>query len=156
MTESKLVLGTLLSWSLVYLWLPKDAVMIFAVLMAVDFVTGVISAYVDDKTKVRSQTAIKWAVKKVSIFLVPFVVALMLKGAWYDAGWMVTTILSILIVSEWYSILGNIYSIKTGNKVTEIDALWYILELVRKFLDSKMSTNGVWQNHPDKKQKQVS
>ncbi len=103
--------------------------------MFTDFITWVVGAYVDNKKDVKSETAIKWLIKKVSIFLVPFIVALMLKGSGYESNGIITTILSILIVSEGYSILGNIYTIKTGKKVTEIDALGIILKKVKELID---------------------
>lgn len=64
--------------------MSAEAIAIFAGLMMIDFVTGVAASYMVDKSDVKSSTAIKGLLKKVCIFLIPFIVSLVLKGAGYE------------------------------------------------------------------------
>lgn len=142
MTESKLIVWSLLSGWFIYLGMNEQPIWIFSILMVIDFVTGILASYVADKNEVKSKTAVNWLIRKVSIFMIPFVVALVIKGGGYTgdlANGLVTTIVSLLIVSEGYSVLGNIYGIKTGKKVPEIDATERLLDFVRGLFESSLS-----------------
>jgi len=49
---------------------------------------------------------------------------------------LVAAVLWIIILTEWYSIIGHIYSINTGRKLPEIDALELLMEQISQlFLD---------------------
>lgn len=106
--------------------------------MTIDIITGVFASYFDDKKKIKSDTLMKWVIKKVSYFMIPFVIALVAKWLWDDTGMMltplVTTSISFLIAWEAYSIIGNIYNINTGKKVPEFDAMEAIMKKILSIL----------------------
>jgi hypothetical protein len=60
----------------------------------------------------------------------------MAKGVDIDVKWFVSLSMSILIVAESYSILGNVHTIKTGEAVAEIDAVSAIIKALRNLFES--------------------
>ncbi|MBO7691740.1 MAG: phage holin family protein [Methanobrevibacter sp.] len=71
-------------------------------------------AYIEDKQQVTSEKMWKGLAKKISKLLLPLIVVLVLKGIGFEnLEMVVTTIFSILIITEGYSIIGHIYSINT-------------------------------------------
>lgn len=71
---------------------------------------------------------------KALIILIPLIVALTGKGIGIDLLFMAKGALSMLIVSEAYSIIGNIYSIRTGKDQEEFDAVNWSIARVREIL----------------------
>ena len=49
--------------------------------------------------------------------------------------WFISFTISILIVAEAYSVVGNVYTIKTGEAVKEIDAVSAIVKRLRRILE---------------------
>ena len=131
MTGSKVAIWWWIAVVLNYCGLSQEAMMIYSILIAVDFATGILASYYvwDDITSKRS---VKWLIKKLSLLMIPFVVALFVKWTGYDAKVVLTTTLSILIASEAYSVLWNLLSIQTWQKVKESDA---IKRLLKKLLN---------------------
>lgn len=138
MFREKLWLSAIIMIPISYLWLSAETIMIYVVLMTIDIITGVFASYFDDKKKIKSDTLMKWVIKKVSYFMIPFVIALVAKWLWDDTGMMltplVTTSISFLIAWEAYSIIGNIYNINTGKKVPEFDAMEAIMKKILSIL----------------------
>lgn len=72
-------------------------------------------------------------------WLFPFIVVGIFKWAWIDDMTTVTNmLLSMLIITEWYSIIGHIYSINTWKEMIEIDAFEMLLKLVLNLLKGKL------------------
>lgn len=95
--------------------------------------------YIKDKTKVTSEKMWKWLVKKMTRWLLPFIVVGVFKWAWIDDMTTITNmLLSMLIITEWYSIIGHIYSINTWKEMVEIDAFEMLLKLVLNLLKGKL------------------
>jgi toxin secretion/phage lysis holin len=135
MTTAKMFFTTSLTAAFLALGLSKVAVLIFGALMMIDFVTGVAAAYIIDEEVVTSDKALQGIIRKVSVFLLPFVVALVGKGAGYSQmQGMITAIVSLLITTEGYSIIGNIYCIHTKKRLPEIDAVELLLDKLAKLL----------------------
>ena len=126
---------TALSAMFLSLGMSQEAVLIFGTLMMIDFVTGVAAAYTLDRDSVTSNTAMRGIIKKVSIFLIPFVVAMVGRGAGYqEMTGMVTMVTSLLITTEGYSIIGNIYCIQYKKCLPEIDAVELLLRKIGAIL----------------------
>jgi hypothetical protein len=71
--------------------------------------------------------------------LLPFIVVWIFRWAGMeDMSTIVNMILSMLIITEWYSIIGHIYSINTGKDILEIDAFETLLQLILKLLKGKI------------------
>lgn len=108
---------------------------ILGVFILLDIITGMIrSCRIDGCRTITSKTFAFGITFKGFIVLVPLLVALAGKGVGMDLTFMARGALSMLILSEAYSILGNLYSIKTGVKQEEFDAVNWSIEQVRKTL----------------------
>ncbi|NCD11053.1 MAG: hypothetical protein EOL93_00750 [Epsilonproteobacteria bacterium] len=124
-----------LAWVIQYLELDYKKLTILISLMCLDMVTGTIKAYVA-KQDITSRRWVAGFLSKLVVLLIPFVIALMAKGVDIDVRWFVGLSLSILIVAESYSILGNVHTIKTGEAVAEIDAVSAIIKALREILEN--------------------
>jgi phage-related holin len=119
-----------------FLGLNQVQFIILIVLMSLDIITGIAKAYRVDRTSVRSDAFKLGTFSKFFYLCVPFVVALVAKGTMVDSigVWLASFAVTILILSEGYSILGNIYSFKTGKVVHEVDGVSYLLIFIRKMI----------------------
>lgn len=81
-------------------------------------------------------------VKKLTRWCLPFIVIAVMRWAGFEKVELVATcILSILIVAEWYSVIGHIYSINYWKQLQEIDALKLLIEWIANLLKSKAEEN---------------
>lgn len=102
-----------------------------------DMLTGVWRAVVTDGSKSITSTAfINGLASKLLFMLIPLIVAYMGKGIGLDLTAMAGGALSMLILAQGYSIIGNIYTIRTGQRVTEFDAVRFILVKIKDLIDS--------------------
>jgi len=139
--------GLSLASLLEYLWISGEALTIFTVVLTLDFIFGVIDAYLKDRTSVKSETAIRGLIKKLSKLITPMIVVIILKGAGFEnIQPLINSVMGILIVAEGYSIIGHIYCINTGKSLPEIDwfefAIQKIIELFRPKITDSKSNNG--------------
>ena len=111
-----------------------------SVLLAIDYVTGLFKASAL-KQSIKSNKMKYGLISKLVIFLVPIVFALGSTALGRDPGGILDISLTILILSEIYSILGNIYSIRSGKEMPEYDAISAIGNKLRDFLISKEGSN---------------
>lgn len=137
MDINKIWFISLITWLFIYLWLDQVAIYIFAVLMVIDFFVALLAKFVT-KEKISLDMAIIWLVKKITKFMVPFVIALIFKASDFQdtqaTASFITTIISMLIIFEWVSILGHIYSIHTGKTLPDNHAFEKIIEKIFTFL----------------------
>lgn len=124
-----------LASSISYLGIDKEKLAILAILMSIDMVTGTIKAYVT-KSDITSRRWIAGFLSKMVVLLVPFTIALMAKGVDFDIKWFIGLCISVLVVAEAYSIVGNIHTIKTGEAVREIDAVSAIVQALRRIFEN--------------------
>ncbi|MDM5264667.1 phage holin family protein [Sulfurovum sp. XTW-4] len=116
-----------------YLGLNKEAFTIFGYLLLIDYITGVLKA----KTLNECITSNKMkygVISKFSLVLIPLVLALAAKSLHGDAENMLYVGMNILILSETYSIIGNIYTIRTREKLPEWDAVAALGHKIRSVL----------------------
>ena len=122
-----------------YFSISCEALSILSILLILDFVMGIADSYIKDKSQVTSAKMWKWLVKKITRRMLPFIVVWIFRGAWIeDMSTIVSMIISMLIVTEWYSIIGHIYSINTWKEILEIDAFEMILNFLLKLLKGKL------------------
>jgi hypothetical protein len=77
--------------------------------------------------------------KKLTRWCIPFIVIAVMRWAGFDNIWTIsTTVLSILIVAEWYSVIWHIYSINYWKKLAEIDCLKIMLEQIAALFKDKI------------------
>ena len=118
-----------------FLEIDAKKLSILVVLMCIDMLTGTFKAY-RTKENITSRRWIAGFLSKLVVLLVPFTIALMAKGVDFDVKWFIGFSLSIMVIAEAYSILGNIYTFKTGEAVAEIDAVSAIIKVLRNFLEN--------------------
>lgn len=118
-----------------YLQLAPASVGILGVLLILDFITGVTrSAYVDGLRSIRSSIALRGALAKLLVILVPFVLALAGKAAGMQLAPVAQASITVFALSTAYSVLGNIHSAITGKPKLEFDAVDYFLQQIKGLL----------------------
>lgn len=126
------------------LGLSTENYAILAGLMILDTITGVIRAgVVHGWRSVNSHSLSFGILSKMCLILTPFVVVLAGRGSGVDLTLVATGALSVLILSEAYSILGNTQSIRIRKDVMEFDAINFFLTRLRKGLEKLLvADNG--------------
>jgi hypothetical protein len=129
-------------WSLLsYLWIDWETLSIFAVVLFLDFFFWIIDVYLFDKSLITSKKAWRWLLNKITKLLLPMIVVIVLKWVWFkEMDFLISSIMWIMIVSEWYSIIWHLYSINTWKQLPEIDAfellISKILSIFKKVIDA--------------------
>lgn len=116
-----------------YLQIPQEQLSILAILMVVDFLTGIAKQYRINPQGIESHKAWIGIVKKICTIILIFSVALVIRGIGFEPQSYILIILSLLIVAEWYSIVQNIYSVHTGNRLSEYDAISAVIGWIWNF-----------------------
>lgn len=136
---ASVVWGVTLASVLEYLQISWEIYAIFAGLLFLDFVFGIADAYFEDRQKVTSTAAWRWIFKKFSKLMLPMIFIFVLKGVWAEnISMLVTSVMSILIITEGYSIIGHIYSINTWKHLSEIDAFSLLIEFIANLFKQKL------------------
>ncbi len=120
-----------------YFWMAQETLIILTAMLVLDWVFGVINAYI--QWNLQSKLMVTWLVKKLTRWMLPFIVIAVMRWAGFDRVDLVSTaILSILIVAEWYSVIWHIYSINYKQSLPEIDAIKMLFEWIGKLFKSKL------------------
>ena len=126
-------LVVLLSGMLAYLEISQEPFTLFALLLMIDYITGLAKA----KTLQVSITSNKMKyglISKLSLLIIPLVLAIGAKAIGADYHYVLLSGMYILIFSEVYSIIGNIYSIRTKEELPEYDAVAMLGRQIRNIL----------------------
>lgn len=121
-----------------YLDIPQEQIVILGALMVIDFLTWVGKQFRLDPKKITSHAAWIGVIKKVATLIAVFSVAFVLKGNHIDGDTYLGGILGILIMAEGYSVIQNVYAIRTGEILPEFDAISLMLKGFSEFLKSKI------------------
>jgi len=120
-------------------YLGVEYVMIVALgsLMMADSFLGILKAI-----KLRQKISMKilgWGiVAKLSLLVVPLIIATLGQGLSFDFTFFVIVTVNILIVNEGISCITNIIVIKTGKDVKNTDYITMLLTALRNMLKSQM------------------
>lgn len=117
----------------IYLGIKTGIVKILFYLMVIDSVLGVLKA-LSLKEKISLKKLIWGMVSKLSVLIIPMILALMAKGLSLDFNYFVVIVLDILIVNEGISCITNILSIKTKKKIENTDYITKMIEAIRRGL----------------------
>ena len=130
----------------IFLGVSLDNFSILAVFMLVDTVLGITRVgIVHGGRAIKSYRLVSGLVSKMSILLIPLVIAHTGKGIGLDLTGVATSALSVLILSHAYSILGNIHSIYLKRDVYEFDAISWVLTRIQLVIERILK-----QGAPDK------
>lgn len=132
--------GFCLASILNYFQVSWEVLAILSVMLALDYVFWIIDAYLEDKQQVTSAKMRKWLLKKMTRWMLPLIVVAILRGVGAGDLKMVSTVIfSILIITEWYSIIWHIYSINSDwKKIPEIDAMEMLLQFIINTIMGKL------------------
>ncbi len=122
------------AWFLTYVSFPVEPALILAALMALDFFSGLGRAHAL-KEQITSRRMKNGITSKLLLLIIPLVMALTAKGLGVDFSWLVEWSISVLILSEAYSIVANIYTVRTGVSAPEWDVISLILGKIRNAID---------------------
>lgn len=141
---------TAIAWILDWLGMNQMAIIVYAVLLLIDFFFWVLDAYMIERTSVTSNTAWKWFIRKMVRLTLPFLIVLVLKGAGIEnVKLIVDSIISIMVLTEWYSILWHVVSIDQWKQLPEIDAFEMLCKWIAWFI-----SKGIKDKIPDEDKKE--
>jgi phage-related holin len=119
-----------------------EQIMILTMFMVIDFTSGLGKSYVMHE-KFSLHRALAGVLTKLFTICIPFLLHFTSNGVGEYADQVKNLIsygFSVLIIIEVYSILGNIYAIRTGTELEDKDLLsWFILN-IRKFFETFIKT----------------
>lgn len=119
---------------LVYLDISTEQFAILATLLGIDYITGIVkTCRIDNGLK--SHRAISGLFTKGSILFLVLALALMGKGLGIDISSYLNIFVGALIISETYSIFGNVNSAISGKHVEEFDAVSAVISKVREGIE---------------------
>jgi len=123
--------------------LATESFAIFGVLIVIDTITGVVRTIrIRGGDSFTSLQLTGGVISKGLVISVPLIVAWAGRGAGLDLTLVAQGVLSVLILAEAYSILGNIHAIRIGRDVKEFDAIAWILGNVRKQMEHYLKNTG--------------
>ncbi|MGE4396052.1 MAG: phage holin family protein [Sulfurimonas sp.] len=118
---------------LTYLGLNGESFFLFSVLLIIDYMTGVAKAY--RLGHYITSNKMKYGVlSKLSLLLIPVVLAIGAKAVGADFKTILMSGVNILVISEVYSCIGNIYSIHTKKELPEYDVVAILGKRIRNVL----------------------
>ena len=108
---------------LVYLNIPQESLWVLGSLMIIDTITGIAKQYKVESIGITS--------KRMNIgIMTKFVTLMFLFAGWLvinffkiEPDYYVQTVLSVLIMAEFYSIIQNVYAVRTGVILPEYDVI---------------------------------
>ena len=128
--------GVGLGVMLEYFWMTQETLIILTVMLLLDWIFWVVNAYIQGN--LQSKLMVTGLVKKLTRWMLPFIVIAVLRWAGFEKVDLIsTTLLSILIVAEWYSVIGHIYSINYKQALPEIDCLKIMMEQIASLFRKK-------------------
>jgi len=134
------IIKNLIYVPILWVGLPIENYGILFVLMVIDIITGVIASYViNGKHSLKSHIFASGVTSKLLMLTVPLVLALVAKGVGIDIIKVATHALSLFVLSEGYSIIGNYISIKQKKYVEEFDAMSFVLRKIQESILSIIS-----------------
>lgn len=129
-----LVGGLSVAGILDYFWISQEGLLVMSIMLIVDFIFWIIAAKVRGE-KIESKKRQEGLVRKLSRWVIPFIVAWGLKRTWM---WWIeelnTAILWMIVFSELYSVIWHIYSINYKEELPELDSIKLLLNWIAKFL----------------------
>lgn len=122
-----------------YFHVSWEVLAILSVMLALDYVFWILDAYLLDKYSVTSTQMRRGLVRKMSRWMLPMIVIWILRWAWaWDLETISTIIFSVLIITEWYSVIWHVYCINTWKKLPEIDWLERLLAFIANTIKWKI------------------
>lgn len=116
-----------------YLGLNGESFSLLAVLLLIDYVTGILKARAIEES-ITSNRMKYGIVSRLSLLLIPIVLAIGAKATGADFKFVLLVGINMLVISEVYSIISNIYAIRTRQELPEYDVISILGKKIRAFL----------------------
>lgn len=117
----------------VFLNIDINVVFLLSILMGVDTGLGIIKTLILGN-KFCFKKLLFGMVTKMSVLIVPIVLAVTALALSFDFTWFVNVVLDILVVAETFSIITNVISIKEKKELKNTDFITQLLYRIRKGL----------------------
>ena len=115
---------------------------ILALFILIDTFTGVLRAGLlhgwQEVTSFKFTTGL---ISKLLVVLIPMMIALAGKGVGLDLTFLAQSSIGMLILAQFYSILGNIHAIKIRKDVREFDAVSWVITRIQEVVE-KLLVDG--------------
>ena len=118
---------------LTFLGLNAETFFLFSLLLFFDFITGIGKARALGQN-ITSDKMKYGIISKMSLVVIPLVLGIAAKAMQMPSGNILFIGMNILILSEAYSIIGNVYAIRTKDELPEYDALALLGKKIRTML----------------------
>ena len=119
-----------------FLGFEPQAGSILITLMLIDTIMGTIrSAVVNGLPSITSSIGTRGLLSKILTLVGLISLAFAFKGIGYDALAAINGVVSVFILAEAYSIIGNIHSALTGKPKVEYDAMAFLVGIVKSLLE---------------------
>lgn len=133
---------------LTYFWLTAEWLMVLSALLVIDIIFWLLDSYIVSKDT-SSVKLVEWLARKFTRWALPFILVAALRWVGYEWIEAISNIvMSVLIISEWYSIVWHIYSINYGKKLKEIDALKILLEKIAELFKWELTKKDNSSDNP--------
>lgn len=126
-----------------YLGINQESILILGAVIVLDIITGVLKSAV--LYGGRSLTSSKFSagvLAKLLLILIPITLALAGRGVGLELSLITQGAISVLILSQVYSIIGNIHAIQTKDEKNEFDAVAFIMKQLRDLLERSMNSKA--------------
>lgn len=135
-TAGKVFFNSLLlatSTFMFYLGIDVEAFTMFSVLLVVDYATGLMKARAINESITSNK--MKYGVaSKLSLIIIPIVLAVGGKAMYIDITNVIFVSVNLLVLSELYSIISNVYAVRTKEELPEYDVVSIIGRKIKNTL----------------------
>ena len=127
-----------------YLNLAPESIGMLTILIVVDIITGIVkSGVLHGWRTIRSSRLAAGTLSKMLLLLIPVTLAVAGKGVAIDMTSLAQGSITVLILSQLYSVIGNIHAVQTKSEKNEFDAVSFILRSIRELLERFMEKSSV-------------
>lgn len=124
--------------------LSTESFAILAIIVILDTVTGVARTYaLNGGRSIRSYKLMAGITSKLLVILIPLIVAWAGRGAGINLTAVAQGALSVIILSEAYSVLCNIHAIVVREDTHEFDAIGWVMNNFKNILERILNSNNL-------------
>jgi phage-related holin len=125
-----------------YFDMSWESLSILALLLTIDYFTGIAKVYMIDKSEIKSYKAIAGIISKVTVLIIPIALYIAAKKIDFDLHSYVDAIITMLVLAETYSIIGNVRSIQLRENIQEIDAVSFVLKKLTHVIENLLKRSS--------------
>ncbi len=138
-----------------YFSINEEWFVVMSILLIVDFIFWIVAAKVRGEA-IESKKRQEWLIRKISRWVIPFLVAWWLKRTWmWGIEELNLAILWMIVFSELYSIIWHIYSINYKQELPELDTFKLLLNWIAKLLKWLVTKNSKKIEDKEEKEEEV-